>query len=84
MKSNATITPLRIQRKLFSLTPHKLVAHPETFFLLPDFLYLHLDGTFLPTALRPSSNIIIIIIIIIHPPLVILEVQEAGAHVVIS
>jgi hypothetical protein len=81
MKSNATITPLRIQRKLFSLSPHKLVAHPETFFLLPDFLYLHLDGTFLPTTQRPNSNIIIIII---HPPLVILTVQEACAHVVIS
>jgi hypothetical protein len=81
MKSNATITPLRIQRKLFSLSPHKLVAQPETFFLLPDFLCLHLDGTFLPTAQRPNSNIIIIII---HPPLVILTVQEACAHVVIS
>jgi hypothetical protein len=81
MKSNAPITPLRIQRKLFSLSPHKLIAHPETFFLLPDFLYLHLDGTFLPTAQRPSTNIIIIIII--HP-LVILTVQEACAHVVVS
>jgi hypothetical protein len=81
MKSIATITPLRIH---FSLSPHKLVAHPETFFLLPEFLYLHLDGTFLPTAQRPNSNIIIIIIIIIHPPLVILTVQEACAHVVIS
>jgi hypothetical protein len=82
MKSNAPITPLRIQRKLFSLSPHKLIAHPETFFLLPDFLHLHLDGTFLPTAQRPNSNIIIIIII--HPPLVILTVQEACAHVVVS